>query len=411
MESGTGWNTAHAVYQLIVDWRLSEYIVAICFDTTSVNTGHSRGAAKILQVLLETDVLELACRHHVYELVLKSAFESKFGHSSAPFPPMFKRFKDAWKNINKNDFETGIIDPSINRALYDVIPDITTFCKNQLKEKSVRHDYEEFLQLCLVFIGDRSRSFPFRAPGAMSNARWMSKAIYCLKVFMFQSQFPLTVREKNAMKDFLIFVIRFYVKAWFTSTTTIEAPFNDMQFLKKIYEYESIDKKLSADVMKTFCNHLWYLSSECIAFSLFDSNVSIEEKIKMSRILLSTDQDDEIERNNRIPLNQSQMPWFKEQNLSDFFTYHALKLFDRFKLSRSFLEKHPALWETDGDYLKAKTTIMNLTVVNDPAERGVKLIADFNNTLTKDEKDLQFLLQVVSEYRKQFPSHAKKDLQ
>lgn len=54
---------------------------------------------------------------------------------------------------------------------------------------------------------------------------------------------------------------------------------------------------------------------------------------------------------------------------------------------------------------------MNLTVVNDPAERGVKLIEDYNQLLTKDEEDLQFLLQVVSEYRKKFKSHAKKDLQ
>lgn len=54
---------------------------------------------------------------------------------------------------------------------------------------------------------------------------------------------------------------------------------------------------------------------------------------------------------------------------------------------------------------------MNLTVVNDPAERGVKLMEDYNRCLTKDEEDLQGLLQEVSEYRKQFPSHAKKDLQ
>lgn len=53
---------------------------------------------------------------------------------------------------------------------------------------------------------------------------------------------------------------------------------------------------------------------------------------------------------------------------------------------------------------------MDLTVVNDCAERGVKLIEDFNKLLTKDEEDLQFLLQVVSSYREKFPSHAKKDL-
>jgi len=36
-------------------------------------------------------------------------------------------------------------------------------------------------------------------------------------------------------------------------------------------------------------------------------------------------------------------------------------------------------------------------VVNDRAERGVTLIQDFKRKLTKDEVQLQFVLQVVSE--------------
>lgn len=191
MESGTGSNTAHAVYQSIIDWGLEDNIVAFSFDTTSVNTGRLAG------------------------------FESKFGSSSAPFPLMFKRFKDAWKDLNQNDFEAGITDPAINSSFFDIIPEITVFCKNELKKKSVRADYEELLQLCITFLGDRSRCFPFRAPAGMSNARWISKVIYCLKMYMFKSQFQLTPREKKAMRDFIIFVIRFYIKAWFTSTSAI----------------------------------------------------------------------------------------------------------------------------------------------------------------------------------------------
>lgn len=151
MESGTGWNTAYAVYQQIIDWGLIENIVAICFDTTAANTGHTNGAAQQLQLLLEMDLLELACRHHVHELALKSAFESKFGKSSAPIPPLFKRFKDAWNDINQSDFEAGIKDTFINAALADIIKEICDFCKCQLKKKSVRHDYEEFLFMKNVF--------------------------------------------------------------------------------------------------------------------------------------------------------------------------------------------------------------------------------------------------------------------
>lgn len=410
MDSGTGSNTAHAVYELIADWGLQENIVACCFDTTSVNTGDKIGAALVLETLLEKDLLQLACRHHVYEIVLRAAYESKFGPSSAPFPQLFKRFKETWENINQDDFEAGVNYPDIKSALSDIIPTITNFCKNELKIKSVRADYEELLQLCLMFLGDRSRCFPFRNPAGMSNARWMSKAIYCLKMYMFQSQFKLTQREKNAMKGFIIFVIRLYIKAWFTSTKAIEAPYNDMLFLKNLSEYEAIDKTISTHTVKKFCNHLWYLSSECIAFSLFDSNVPVSEKAKMAKILLD-EENDEIAKNVRFPMEPSQMIWFKQKNINDFFTKHALKLFDRFKLSRNFLEKHPALWEKDAGYIKAKSIIMNLTVVNDCAERGVRLIENVNRHLTKNEDDLQFLLHVAIEYHKLHPSHAKKNLQ
>lgn len=92
-------------------------------------------------------------------------------------------------------------------------------------------------------------------------------------------------------------------------------------------------------------------------------------------------------------------------------TPHALDLFVRYQLPRNFLSKNPTLWENDDGFCKAKSILENVTVINDSAERGVKLIEDYNQLLTKNEDDLQFLLQVVTEYRKDFPSCAKKDLQ
>lgn len=52
----------------------------------------------------------------------------------------------------------------------------------------------------------------------------------------------------------------------------------------------------------------------------------------------------------------------------------------------------------------------NLSVVNDAAERAVKLISDFNRALTFDEADKQYLLQVVEHYRHTFPTHTKSSL-
>lgn len=154
---------------------------------------------------------------------------------------------------------------------------------------------------------------------------------------------------------------------------------------------------------------MWYLGHETDPFALFDSNVSNLIKREMSAAILETPEE-EIESCNRFQLKTSQMPWFRLQKLSDFCTPNALKLFNRFKMSYEFLKIDPGLWENDKIYLHAKQVIKSLTVVNDPAERGVKLIEDYSGKLTKDEEKLQFLLQVVSEHQKKYPDHTKKSI-
>ena len=49
----------------------------------------------------------------------------------------------------------------------------------------------------------------------------------------------------------------------------------------------------------------------------------------------------------------------------------------------------------------------SLKVVNDVAEQGVKLITDYNNLLTKDEEQKQYVLQVVHKCRKLYPDVSK----
>ena len=42
-----------------------------------------------------------ACRHHVYELVLKTEFQGKTKQATtSPDIPHFKKLKDNWKNVD-----------------------------------------------------------------------------------------------------------------------------------------------------------------------------------------------------------------------------------------------------------------------------------------------------------------------
>ena len=63
----------------------------------------------------------------------------------------------------------------------------------------------------------------------------------------------------------------------------------------------------------------------------------------------------------------------------------------------------PDKWTENEEFQQAVKFVKSLRVVNDMAERGVKLILDFICSVTKNEEQKRFLLQVVSEHRSKFP--------
>jgi len=72
-----------------------------------------------------------------------------------------------------------------------------TFVKHNLQnEQQPRDDYKKFLELIVLFLGDiLPRRIAFHALGAVDHARWMAKALYCLKIFLFQKQFKLNAKK------------------------------------------------------------------------------------------------------------------------------------------------------------------------------------------------------------------------
>lgn len=67
-------------------------VVVLCCDTTSWNMGQVNGASTLLQQMLEKDLLYFPCRHHIFEIVLKSVFDLKISDSSVPNVLLFQRF-------------------------------------------------------------------------------------------------------------------------------------------------------------------------------------------------------------------------------------------------------------------------------------------------------------------------------
>ena len=85
---------------------------------------------------------------------------------------------------------------------------------------------------------------------------------------------------------------------------------------------------------------------------------------------------------------------------SDFVTQQTMLFFNKMCLPIGFLEADPGTWLENTDYKTAVSIIMVQKVVNDTAERGVALMQEYNELLTRNEEDKQFVLQVVAQHRK-----------
>lgn len=406
LEHSTGKEQALAVYETLIDWNLENRIIGLCCDTTASNVGYLNGAASILQQQLERDILYFPCRHHIFEIVLRSVFDVKMPSSSGPDVALFKRFKEYWPKIDQTNFKTGFQVEIIKQILQPRKSEIVDFINSFLAIQHPRDDYKEFLLLSKLFFEEQPSNVTFYRPGAFHHARWMSKAIYCLKIFFFQDQFKVTKKEKSAINDICLFLVNIYIKAWFTAPSAKKAPFHDLQFCKELIKYKNIDDSISKAACGKIKNHLWYLNPENVSLSFFDENILIDVKKEMVRALnRPASHEESIKR-----VIVGELDEIENKEIYDFICVTSKNFFQKMNFPTEFLGSDPATWNKNESYSKCCKIINNLKVVNDTAERGIKLINEYNKILTKDEEQKQFLLQVVKDYKTRFPDVKKETM-
>lgn len=225
---------------------------------------------------------------------------------------------------------------------------------------------------------------------------------------MFRRQFTLRPREESGLRQICVFIINFYVETWFSAPSAIKAPNHDLQLFQRLIAYQDVNADVSKACRSKLADHLWYLSDELSALAFFDDAVPDKVKSKMSQAIRERDYG---ERDVRPKISEREFESLHCRDISDFITKRSLFLFEQFQQPYGFLDKAPELWEHDQSFKKCRLAFEDLKVVNDIAERGVALIEEFNHSLTKNEEQKQFLLQVVKNHQKQFPDPNIKTLQ
>ena len=105
--------------------------------------------------------------------------------------------------------------------------------------------------------------------------------------------------------------------------------------------------------------------------------------------------------------------WVKDKlpDLSTMLGPESWLLFNKLRMSDEdldWLQLDPLVWELKPGYVRFRDFVKKLTIVNDPAERGVGLIKQFISTF-QNEKTCQENLLAVYNYRKIVNKNSKKE--
>ena len=169
---------------------------------------------------------------------------------------------------------------------------------------------------------------------------------------------------------------------------------------KNVYE----KRRAAKGALKGIGNHLWYLTEELLPLSLFSNSASEYTKAKIAKKTLSSGPEAKSMRTGAShgkPVFPT-MPERVNEDLVQFVLPSIIKFFNIMRLDLGFLLLPVEIWELDSSFNEAKLTVSNLMVVNDAAERGVKLCHDYIKS-SKQEGILKNILQVVENVRARVP--------
>ncbi|KAF0313314.1 hypothetical protein FJT64_016134 [Amphibalanus amphitrite] len=181
----------------------------------------------------------------------------------------------------------------------------------------------------------------------------MADVIYTNKMYAFHASLGYDKATIAALRRVVQLNCLLYVPQFLKAAIGADAPVNDLHFVKQLLRYRAVDRDVADTALKVLRRHGWYLTQELVVFcstlSLFSDKVDADEKSRLAARLQTF----------RVPANF-------ELGIPDF-----------------------------------------PDVTNDVAERGVKLVTDYMEILTKDDTTREFLLQGVELHRRKFPDFQK----
>ena len=162
---------------------------------------------------------------------------------------------------------------------------------------------------------------------------------------------------------------------------------------------------MTEKMIESHMRHLWYITEELVIFSLWDDEVPARERRAVADKLLQTDPPDEW-RTGKPDMPQV-LP--DKPRLQDLVGSRSHLFFHNLRVGTNWLRRPVRVWRTDPEYVRIKTYLKDLKVVNDIAEQCIKDITEYAD-MVKDSVHRDEVLLNVMEHRGQFKDITRQGL-
>ena len=249
--------------------------------------------------------------------------------------------------------------------------------------------------------------------GAHHHARFMAYSIYFLKMQLLSEQFEMTDEERRGVKEMATFIALFHSAAFLKSRFSSISPALDLNYLSMMQLYKEENPAAAKVAIESVLKHLWYLTEEVVVLSIFDGQLDPVLRKGIVVKLLS------FPRPKTFSPGKPKFPSLKfdsiityPDQLLNFVGSRSWLLFLSLKLTEEdfdWMHTEVENWEKMSGYKKIEGIVRSFEVVNDCAERAVKLISDFKDVVV-NVKEQEYLFQVIEDHHNHFRSFNKSSL-
>ena len=219
----------------------------------------------------------------------------------------------------------------------------------------------------------------------------------------------MSCEEKSQVRRMANFIALFDSRSFLRSSLPSAGPVDDLQYFFLIKQYRQYDEPLADAVIISCKRHLWYLCEELAVMGIFNQELHPMWRAALARKLFET----------QMPSIFSPVkPKFpnieREVSIISFIEPRSWLIFYLLKMNREeveWMQLPVEYWALMSGYRKVESFVNNLQVINDAAERGIKLVTDYKD-MTRDSSRQEQLFQVIEEHRNKVASiNSKRDLE